>query len=434
MRLYPRKTLWDETAPAGPEHIRLQQDLRTEVAIVGGGFTGLSTAQRLAERGQSVVVLEAGEIGTGASGRNAGFVVPHFSRVDPTTIRKALPPHYAERLLSMVERGGDHIFEKAKLMGLGRQAEQSGWLQPAHTAQMAQVLEARAKEWQKRRRPVRWLSAPEVAEQTGMDVYFGALYDASGGMINPLALARELARLAMNAGANVFTSTIIDSLRHDGKENILRTSNGVEIRADKVIIATNSGTHGAAAGLGRTVMPLQVYQIATEPLDPRTVSRIAPNRTPVSDTRTNIFTYRLDAENRLISGGMALIPLAAERRMGRRIAKRLAFELGLSQIPSVEYVWRGTAAVTRDGLPSLVDLGTNVWGATGCNGRGVAFTNVLGVSLADWLISGSDPDKAPLPVMKAIPLPLRGPGQLAPSAVLARGMLRDWFDARKSTR
>jgi len=434
MRQFPHDTLWHATSPAEPDCAPLKEDLRTDVAIIGAGFTGLSTAQRLAEKGVSVVVLEAGEIGAGASGRNAGFVVPHFSRADPTKIRQALPPHQAERLLALVESGGDHVFDQAKGMGLGRHAEQSGWLQPAHTSQMAQTLEARARDWKNRGRPVRWISAAEIASQTGMDIYHGALSDSSGGVINPLAFVRGLARLAMTGGAQIYTGTAVNSVHHNGTENVLDTSQGYKVRADRVIIATNSGIHGAAAGLGYTLLPLQVYQIATEPLDAETVTRIAPGRIPVSDTRTNIFTYRLDAENRLISGGMALLPIAAERRMAQRIAKRLALELRLSQVPTIEYVWRGTAAVTRDGLPSMVDLGPDIWGATGCNGRGVAFTNVLGSSLADWLLSGANPDNAPLPIAAPVPLPFRGPGQLAPSAVLLRGMIRDWVDARKDSR
>lgn len=425
MKLPPHDTLWHATTAEGPRPGPPVQDLRVDAAVIGAGFTGLSAALAFAEAGVSVAVLEAGEIGAGASGRNAGFVVPHFSRADPDTVRDRLAPDRAEALLSLIESGADHVFALAARLGLGDQAEQAGWLQPAHTAAAAAALQDRVAAWQARGRPVHWLPAGEVAARTGMTVYHGALSDESGGVVNPLALARGLADLALRAGARLHTATPVSAMRREAGEWVLRTDRGREIRADRVLVATNAGTGGAAARLGRTVLPLQVYQIATEPVDAATVARIASRRQPVSDTRTNIFTYRLDADDRLISGGMALIPVAAEARMGRRIAARLARELRLEAVPRIAHVWRGTAAMTRDALPALVEHGPGVWGAIGCNGRGVAFTNVFGAALARWIAAGADPAQAPLPVQAARPLRMRGPGRLAPSAVLLGGMWRD---------
>lgn len=111
--------------------------------------------------------------------------------------------------------------------------------------------------------------------------------------------------------------------------------------------------------------------------------------------------------------------------MAQRIAARLAYELKLPAVPKVAHIWRGTAAMTVNALPALADLGPGAYGAIGCNGRGVAFTNVLGGALARWMIASADPAAAPLPVGTAEPLPMRGPGQLAPSVVLVRGMLAD---------
>ena len=298
----------------------------------------------------------------------------------------------------------------------------------AEAAPVAQrPAQARVAAWQARGRPVSWLSAGETAEQTGMGLYHGALADASGGVVNPLALARALAGAAAERGARIHVRLPVKTMEAVAGGWRLVTEAGAEVRADRVLVATNAGTWGAARPLGATVLPLQVYQIATEPLDAATVARISPRREPVSDTRTNIFTYRLDADDRLISGGMALLPVAAERRMAKRIARRLAAELRLDGVPEVAYVWRGTAAMTRSALPSLVALGPGAFGAVGCNGRGVAFTNVLGGALARWMIAGSDPAAAPLQVTAPEPLPMRGPGRLAPSLVLLRGM---WADAR----
>lgn len=417
-------TLWEATTPAGPAFSRAEGEIRVDVAVVGAGFMGLSAALALSEAGVSVAVLEAGDVAAGASGRNAGFVVPHFSRADPATLFSRLPEAHAEALLSLVSRGGGVVFTLAQKLGLGREAQQTGWLQPAHSTEAAEALRKRVALWRERGRPVRWLPAEEIAARTGMGCYHGALEDASGGVVNPLALARGLARLAAEAGAVIHTATPVSAARREGGGWRLSTPSAT-VRAEVVLLATNAGTDGAARRLGRTVVPLRVYQIATEPLDAATVARISPRRQPVSDTRTNIFTYRLDAQDRLISGGMALVPLGAEGRMAQRIAARLAAELALPRVPRVEHVWRGTAAMTRDALPALVAHGPGLFGAVGCNGRGVGFTTVFGRALGEWLAASADPQEAPVPPVPERPIPFRGPGRLAPSIVLLRGMAAD---------
>lgn len=425
MKVGEPETLWHARTAPGPRLDPLAADARADVAILGAGFLGLSAALAFAEEGISAIVLDAGEIGSGASGRNAGFVVPHFSRVDPNTIASALAPPFADRLLSLVETGGDRVFALAERMALGREAEQVGWLQPAHSAAAAEALQSRVGAWQARGRPVTFLSRAEIAERTGTAIYHGALCDASGGMINPLALARGMARLASEAGARVHVRTPVTTMEKTARGFALTTRDGHTILADRVLVATNAGTHGAAHWLGATVLPLIVYQIATEPLDAGTVARIAPHRQPASDTRTNIFTYRLDADDRLISGGMALVPVAAEGRMARRIVRRLAHELGLPAVPDVDYVWRGTAAMTPTGLPLLADHGGGAYGAVGCNGRGVAFTTVFGAALARWMAAGADPAAAPVPLAAAKALPMRPLARMALSAVLLKGMFAD---------
>lgn len=423
--------LWQATALPGPLTGPLVNDASVDVTIVGAGFLGLSAAAALASAGVDVVVLEAGEIGAGASGRNAGFVVPHFSRADPATLARRLPQLAAERMLALLECGADRVFDLAREANLGRHAEQTGWLQPAHGPVSADALQRRVQMWQARGRPVRWLDRAAVAERTGMKFYHGALEDMAGGIINPLAFLRGLARRALAAGARLHTETAALEYVPGGDGYSLRLSSGATLHTRRILLATNAGTTGAARTLGQTVLPLSVYQIATEPMPAEIVTRIAQRRQPVSDTRTNIFTYRLDADSRLVSGGMALIPFKAEARMARRIVERLARELDLAAVPNVENVWRGTAAMTGDGLPLLSTLGKGIFGAVGCNGRGLAFATVLGEAVGRWIAEGSDPRAAPLPLAQARPLPVRSLAQWAPSLVLLRGLWVDRHDSRR---
>ncbi len=425
----PPDTLWRRTAGSRPVLGRLDRNAEAEVVVIGGGFTGLSAALHLARRGVEVMLVEAYEIGWGASGRNAGFVVPNFSKADPASVMARLGPDKGRLLLELVGRGGERVFSLAEEAGLGRQAEQNGWLQPAHSAATATVLRQRVRDWQALRDTVHWLDARETAARTGMVIYHGALADSSGGMINPLAYAWGLARLAQAAGAQLLEGTLVTEVTEAGGGWRVETANG-QIRARKVVLCTNADDEGVARRLARQVIPLQVYQIATEPLSRADTDRFSPNREPVSDTRSNIFTFRLDADNRLISGGMAIVPWGAERRMGRRIARRLASELHLASVPRVEHVWRGTAAVTTDFLPHIYRLGPGFLGATGCNGRGVAMTTMLGEVLADALI-GAGPDELPVPVSEPVPVPMRALARAAPSVFLMQGLWNDWRTTRR---
>lgn len=416
-------TLWHATTAQPAARSGPKAGAIADVAIIGGGFLGLSCALHLAQAGVSVRLLEAKRIGWGASGRNAGFVVPHFSRADPAMIRARMGADAAARLLDLVAQGGDMVFDLARRAGLGVQAEQNGWLQPAHSAAMAKALQVRVRDWQALGRPVEWLDAGAMAVRSGMKTYHGALRDASGGMINPLAYALGLARLAEDAGADLHEETPVTALTRARDGWTLHTPAG-NLNAGRVLLATNAETLGAARPLGRAVLPLTVHQIATTPLDTDTVARIAPNREPASDTRTNIFTWRLDAENRLISGGMALVPLGAGTRLPQKILQRAIRELHLPANTALAHAWRGTAAMTTDALPLLTELQPGLIGAVGCNGRGVAFTTSLGRTLAQTMADGSP---LPLPARPARAIPFRPFARHAPALVLARGL---WSDAR----
>jgi glycine/D-amino acid oxidase-like deaminating enzyme len=417
-------TLWRHTAGNKPEAEQLVSDLAADVAVIGGGFTGLSTALHLARGGAKVVLLEAETLGWGASGRNAGFVVPNFSKADPASVIKKLGQERGHRLLDVVGRGADRVFEIAAAAGMGRQAEQNGWLQPAHTSEMVEVLQRRVAAWQALGRPVEWLDAAETARRTGMTRYKGALTDRSGGVINPLLYVFALARLAQAAGARLFENAPVSNVEADGAGWRVQ-SGSVTVRAHKVVLCTNGETRGVARKIGRAVVPLSVYQIATKPLPADVVKRFSPGREPVGDTRNNLFTYRLDADNRLISGGMALVPIAAEARMAKTIARRLANELSLGSVPEVEFSWRGTAAMTTDFLPHVYQFGPGFLGAVGCNGRGVAMTGMLGEVLAQAILQNQKPDDLPVPLASAFPIPFHLFARAAPSVVLAQGMLSD---------
>jgi glycine/D-amino acid oxidase-like deaminating enzyme len=418
------KTLWRATANPKPQTSLLTDDLAADVAVIGGGFTGLTAALHLARRGATVALFESDSIGAGASGVNAGFVVPNFAKADPPAVIGRLGEERGRRLLDWVGRGGDRLFETARDFAGTCDAEQTGWLQPAHSAGMAQILRARADAWRSLGRPVEFLSAADTQALTSIAGYHGALIDRSGGAVHPLNYVYGLAGAAMAAGAAIHENAAVDEVVRDGARWSLRVG-GRRVAADRVLLCTNATGLGPGRRMAATTVPLRVYQIATEPLDPATVARIAPHRQPVSDTRGNIFTYRLDRDDRLISGGMAIVPIAAHQRMAAAIAQRLAAELKLAQVPKVDFVWKGVAAMTPDFLPHLYEFGPGFIGGVGCNGRGVALTAMLGETLAD-AASGTKLDDLPIPTASVAGLPFHFFAGAAPSVALLHARWQDW--------
>lgn len=419
-----RRTLWWHTAGARPPVETLTSDTSVDVAIVGGGFTGLTAALHLALRGVRVAVLEAAEIGAGASGLNAGFVVPNLAKADPELVLARLGAERGRRLLDLVGRGGDRVFEIVRDCAIDCDAAQTGWLQPAHSDATCAIAQTRVTFWQSLGRPVDYLSAAEIAARTGMDVYRAALLDRSGGTIHPLNYAYGLARAVRERGAAVYEHAAVLAAEREGGAWLLRCGGG-QVTADRVIIATNATGPGIAQRLGRTVIPLRIYQIATSPMCAEIVRRIAPERQPMSDMRSNLFTYRLDRDDRLISGGMAIISVGAHGRVARAIVARMAAELRLRAVPDIAYVWRGTAAITTDFLPHLLEFAPGMVGGIGCNGRGIATTAMLGEVLAE-AACGTKLTELPVPVVSSRPLPWHRIAGFVASAGLAHARWQDW--------
>lgn len=417
------ETLWTRTARLT---VTADRDLpkKVDVAVIGGGFTGMTAARELVRAGRSVAVLDAGVLGNGASGMNAGFVVPNFAKADPVAVRARLGTERGEALLRLVGDGANAVFGTIEEDGIECDARQTGWLNPAYGAATAEALKARAALWRELGRPVRFFDAHEAREQTGMEIYSGALLDAEGGTIHPLDYLRGLARTVQRHGGTVHENQLVERVTRDGAGWRLTMRSGATLGAETVLQCTNGFTTGVASPMGRSTVPLRVYQIATTPADAETVRRIAPDGRPVGDTRQNLFTYRLDRDNRLISGGMAAIPFGAFERLGRSVTQRLNDELGLEPPASPEVVWTGTAAMTPDFLPRLHRLGENWFGGIGCNGRGIAMTAQLGRVLARAAM-GEPVEQLPIPLRPLRPLPMHRFTPIVASAALLQARLKD---------
>ncbi|HWT09935.1 MAG TPA: FAD-dependent oxidoreductase [Roseomonas sp.] len=379
-------SLWAATAPPAPATMPLAGDARTGVAVIGGGFSGLSAALHLAEAGVPVTLLEAAEIGWGASGRNNGQVIPTMSRIDPDQIVAAVAAEQGgrdkgEQLVGLIRDSAAFTFDLIRRHGIEAEAVQNGWIQPAHRASRLKLSESRAEQWGRRGAPVRLYSRAEMAALAGTDHWHGGWGNSTGGRINPLGLARGMAKAAIGAGAVIHTGSPVQAIRQVPGGWALDTPRGT-LTAERVVIATQAYTGDFWPGLKRTIVPVRSYQMATSVLSDNIRKTILPEGHALSDTRGDLYFYRFDANGRLVTGGGLIVPFGWDGRIRARITERV--RRVFPQIGDVhfDYTWWGYIAATADKMPHVYDLASGVLGWTGCNGRGVALAVALGRELA----------------------------------------------------
>lgn len=421
-----RPSLWRVTSRNQLHFAPLQHDIDVDLVVVGGGICGLSTALHAAENNLTVAVLEAEVVAWGATGRNAGFVVPNFAKVDPDQILAQLGKESGEALIQFAGGSADLVFRLIEQHQIDCHAKQSGWLQPAHSKAAFERVKSRVAQWQRQRRPAVLLSSKEIEVTAGLKDYVGGWLDRSGGVVNPVEYAYGLAAAATGKGARIFEKSRVRTIARSGGRWRLECGEGAVV-ADRVVLATNAYSGDLSPPLSQTYFPVRVFQMATRPLPRAVRNTLLPDDQCASDTRRNLFTLRFDADNRLISGGMCVFPAGAEDRVPEAIRKRLARHLDMPDLPEIEFSWSGMAAVEPNFLPRLVNLGPGMVAAFACNGRGVAMTTMMGRFLSQWA-ARVPPAPYPVPDTSPVPIPFHRFMKYAPNALLPWSMVRDFLD------
>ena len=406
MRDDPRSHgLWEASAPPPPATAPLAGDVTAEVAVVGGGFTGLSAALHLAEAGTSVALLEGVEIGFGGSGRNVGLVNAGLW-VMPEALPAVLGDVHGPRLLDLLGHAPQAVFDLVARHGIDCQAEHAGTLHcgvgPKGLAEVAE----RARQWQARGAAVELLDAAETARRVGTTAYSGALLDRRAGTIQPLAYARGLAVAAIAAGARIFTQSPVSAAEDAGDGWRIRTPGGT-VRARWIIVATNAYTGGGGPAVWpevrREIVHLPYFNLATAPLGDNLRGSILPGREGAWDTREILSSFRFDRRGRLVFGSVGALRgtgRAIHRDWGKRALKRLFPQLG---DVAFEHEWHGQIGMTVDSVPRFHRLARHTIGFSGYNGRGIAPGTVFGRCLADLVLGRVDEAGLPLPVTDPVP-------------------------------
>jgi len=402
-------SLWAAATPAGPPLPELVGTATADVIVIGGGFTGLSTALHLREAGVDVAIVEAMEPGWGASGRNNGQVIPTLSRPDPEDI---IAKHGAvgERFVALLRDSASTLFDVARRYQIQAEHEQAGWVQPVHSPGRIKIAERRVRQWSKFGADVEMLTRDQTRQMLGSDAWFGGFWNKTGGHINPLALARGLARVVLEQGGRIYARSPAISFERRNQHWVVKAEKG-EISGRALIVATNAYTGEFSKTLmpdiAHEVMPVLSWQMATQQLPEAARKTVIPGRQAMSDTHGELYFARYDARNRLVTGGAVIGPGNKVERIKQRVGERL--RRLWPQIGPVEfdYVWNGYVGMTTDFLPRIHRLGPDAYGWTGCNGRAVALSISLGDELSKAVRGTAETDLA-LPFTEPVPIPAHG--------------------------
>lgn len=390
---YQERVLW-QTQVVAPEIEPHALPATVDVAVVGAGYCGLSAARELARRGGSVVVVERDPIGVGASTRNGGMVIPEL-KVGPAELQAKYGP-VGLRLYGDVNAAFDHVEALIAQEHIDCDYERTGQLYLAHNHAHVAGLQAMAREHGERLgEAVHWVDRAGLPEEVGSDAFFGGVVIERTGGLQPARFHAGLARLALEAGADVHDRTTAIGLRSLGRRRgyELTTSRGM-VTAAEVIVATNAYADGLVGWLRRRVVPVGSYIIATEVLDPEVAASVSPRNRMLVDTKNFLFYWRLSPDGRLVFGGRrslaaATIPQARDFLYGAMV--RLHPQL---RDVDLEFAWGGNVAITLDRMPHFgrVPRGPakGVLFATGCNGSGVALNSWLGARAAG-VLAGEPP-------------------------------------------
>jgi len=414
------RSLYAETARPAPATPPLDGDRSVSVAIVGAGFTGLSTALHLAEQSVDTIVLESQEPGWGASGRNGGQVNPGLKH-DPDQVEADFGPDLGARMVALSGNAPNVVFELIQRHQISCEALQSGTLRTAFHGRSLKGIRRTAEQWIRRGNMVSFLERDVISGLTATDRYLGAMLDRRGGQLNPLGYARGLAAAAMNAGAAVHGGTPVSRVKKDGGHWRLETPTGT-VTAEKIVFATNGYTGDLCDGLRQSIVPVYSAIAASEPVP----DDVMPTRSSLYEMGNITVYYRKDRDNRVLMGGRSV-----QRDISRPEELHALTDYALRLWPSLRGVrwthgWSGQLAITTDHYPHIHEPDETVLACLGYNGRGVAMSTAMGPELARRIIGGHEAEIA-MPITRIRRIPFHGLWKSMVEARVAYGRIQDFL-------
>jgi gamma-glutamylputrescine oxidase len=367
----------------------LEGDIKADICIVGGGYTGLSAALHLAQRGYKTVVLEARKVGWGASGRNGGQLCTG-QRKDQMELVDIVGSDDARKFWRLGEDAKSLAKDIIKSHGIECDIK-PGIAHPNHKASYAngtkEYVEFLREEFSYDQ--ISYLEKSEMAEVVGSDQYYGGSLDWGAGHVHPLNYALGLANAAKSAGAEIYEQTVVEGY-DEGSPNRVKTQSGI-VEAGTIILACNGYLGDLDSRLSGKIMPINNFIIATEPLSDEQLSVINPRDVAIADSRFVVNYFRLSADKRLLFGGGENYRQNFPTDIASFVRKPMLQVYPQLESIGIDYAWGGTLAVTLNRMPHFGRLGNRqVYFAQGYSGQGVAMATLGGKLMADAVAGESE--------------------------------------------
>jgi gamma-glutamylputrescine oxidase len=381
-----RHSYYTATAARASSHPALDGDASCDVAVVGGGLAGLSAAIDLRRRGFEVVLLEAREVGSGASGRNGGQAI-HGLACDPETIEAQLGPDDARRIWDMSVEALDLLRERMQQHAIACDWR-DGYLGLATSARKGRALQA----WADRieavyRYPLQRIAPAEIGRWIASPRYHSGIHDPRSGHLHPLKYTLGLARAAAAAGVRIHEHTAVRALV-PGARPALRTAAG-SVSARQILLAGNVYLRGIAPVLEPRIMPVGTYIACSEVLDAALADSLIPSGAAACDTNFVLDYFRPTPDRRLLYGGRVSYSTRTPDDLAGGLRRRMARTFPQLAATRVEYAWGGFVDITMNRapdfgrLPAAAGARPNVYYLQGFSGHGLALTGLAGRLVAE---------------------------------------------------
>ena len=354
-----------------------------EVCIVGGGYTGLSAALHLAERGVDVILLEANRVGWGASGRNGGQV-GSGQRVEQTDLEEQHGKSHAKLLWGLAEDSKNlvkHLIAKHQINcdytpGILHADHRKSFVEDSrdHVEHLRLVYGYD---------DIRFVDGNEIGELVGSPKYFGGSLDMGAGHLHPLNFALGLAKAADTAGAKIFEQTKVTSIDRQGQGRITVKTDQGDVRVNHLILACNGYLGELDKKTAAHVMPINNFIVATEQFSEDEARKIIRDNVAVADSKFVINYFRMSADRRLLFGGGETYGYRFPDDIKSFVRTPMLDIFPQLEDVQIDYGWGGTLAITPKRMPYFSRLAPNMLTATGYSGHGVAMATLGGQLLAE---------------------------------------------------
>lgn len=383
----PGSSWYEATVGERPRYAPLAGDCRADVAIVGGGFTGLSAAAHLARAGVDVVLIEAHRFGDGASGRNGGQIGTG-QRAWAEELEAELGLSRARALFDLAEEAKAHLLDFAASHAIDIDYR-PGQLSVAHKQRYVDDFRAHADVMATRfgYEHLTYMDADETARRVGSTRYFGGVRDTGTGHIHPLKLVVGTARVASRAGARLHEHTQATGIDSTGGRVTIATANGT-VTAEKCLVAVNAYGGGLEPVSAAHVMPIGSFIGATPPLGDD--SPVIPGGEAVDDSRFVVRYFRRSADGRLLFGGREVYSTDDPNDIGAQIRRQIAEVYPALRDVEITHAWGGFVGITMPRKPFVREVMPNVIAAGGYSGHGVMLSNFTGKLYAETVAGNRD--------------------------------------------